>query len=255
LGLLYRRQGKIWKAIQEFRKTSKVPGWQARSQNKLMECFQAIKATRVLLSLRPSALKARFYSFFGKPDKVIESYENLLEKNPQKAWVYPQLSTLYLETGRVHSKAFWVHHKTLLLDPEQKGTALFLANYYLDKREMSPRALWAYEKALEFQPDNTELLNILLESCLKTPREEALLNRVCKRLYQLGYWSSTVCKVLSQNYLKHQRIDREAMRVYEKTLQWEPNNRALQAMVNKIKQPNPPAPFPAREGRTGSFRE
>ncbi|MCI0526679.1 MAG: hypothetical protein L0Y56_04405, partial [Nitrospira sp.] len=117
----------------------------------------------------------------------------------------------------------------------QEGAASFLADYYLCKREMSPRAIWAYEKALEFQPNNTELLNILLEACLKTHREEALLNKVCKRLYQLGYQNSTVCKVLSQNYLKHQRIDREAMLVYEKALQWEPHNRALRDVVNNIK--------------------
>lgn len=243
LGLLYQSQGKIWKAIQEFRKTRKVPGWQARSQNKLRECLMTQRAVRMLLSLRPSALKVRFYSLIGKQEKVIQSYENLLEKNPQKAWVYPQLSTLYLETALTSSKAFWVHYKTLLLDPDQEGAALFLAEYYLNRRDISPRAIWAYEKALEFQPNNVELLNILLEACLKTQREEDLLNKVCKRLYQLGYRNKTVCKVLSQTCLKHQRIDREAMLIYERVLQWEPHNRVLKDTVNGLKQHNLSVPL------------
>lgn|GEM_PF-570360 len=251
LGGLYQRQGEIRKAIREFRKIYKVPGWQARSRNKVMECLMMLRTTRMLLSLRPSALKIRFYSLLGKQDKVIEVYEELLDKNPGKAWVYPPLSTLYLKTGRRDSKALKVHLKALLLDPELQETALFLADDYLRRQDMSLQAVWVYEKALEFQPNNLKLLNILLEAGLKTDQRD-LLSRVCKRLYQLGYSSRTVYEVLSQNYLKHQRIDREALFIYKNALQWDPHNPLLRDLVDRFNRPNPLAPL-LYEGRRNDF--
>ncbi len=246
LGLLYMEQGKIRKAIREFRKIRKIPEWKERSRNKLMECWNALGTTRILLSLRPSSLKIRFYASLGAWDKVIRVYERLLNKNPKKVWIFPRLSALYLKTGRFHARAFWVHHKALSLDPELRGPALLLANYYLQRRMTGPRAIWAYERALEFQPDNVELLSILLEAYLKADeseykiwenhlsKEQAMVT-ICKRLYRLGHRNKLVYQILSRSCLKHQRIDREAMHIYQNALQYEPDNQRLRDMVDKVR--------------------
>jgi WD40 repeat protein/tetratricopeptide (TPR) repeat protein len=246
LGLLYMEQGKIRRAIREFRKIHKLPEWKERSRNKLMECWNMLRVTRILLSLRPSILKIRFYSSLGAWDKVIRVYERLLSKNPKKVWIFPRLSALYRKTGRFHARAFWVHHKVLSLDPGQRGPALLLADYYLQRKMTGSRAIWAYERALEFQPDNVELLSILLDAYLKADESEYRIREdhlskeqamvaICKRLYRLGHRNKLVYQILSRSCLRHQRIDREAMCIYQKALQYEPDNQRLRDMVDKIR--------------------
>ncbi|HWP45656.1 MAG TPA: tetratricopeptide repeat protein [Candidatus Limnocylindrales bacterium] len=246
LGLLYMKQGKIRKAIREFRKIHKIPQWRERSRNKLMECWNTLGATRILLSLRPSNLKIRFYTSMGAWDRVIRVYERLLSKNPKKVWIFPRLSALYLKTGRFHARAFWVHHKALSLDPELRDPALLLANYYLQRRMTGPRTIWVYERALEFQPDNVELLSLLLEAYLKADeaeyriredhlsKEQAMVT-ISKRLYRLGHRSKRVYQILSRSCLKHQRIDREAMHIYQNALQYEPDNQRLRDMIDRVR--------------------
>lgn len=239
LGLFYQKQGKIRRAIQEFSRIRSISEWQERCENKLKECWNATRVVRIFSALRLSALKIRFYSSLKAWDKVIQIYEDLLKKSRKKAWVFPQLSALYLKMGRSHTKAFWVHHKTLYLDPDQSDVALHLADQYLCNRVTGPRAMWIYEKALEFRPDDAKYLNALLEASLKANRED-IANRVCKRLYRLGHLAPDtprtriIYQILSQSCLKHQRIDREAMHIYKTALEYDPHNERLKKMIDKV---------------------
>ena len=81
--------------------------------------------------------KATFFKLSNKPNKSAEIYEKLLEKHPDKLWLYPALAKLYDQMGRRDSRAIAVYKmiQHLNLRAEEGNLRAVVAYKYLQNNE------------------------------------------------------------------------------------------------------------------------
>ncbi|MEW6618923.1 MAG: tetratricopeptide repeat protein [bacterium] len=190
------------------------------------------------LSILPqsNSIKAKIYLWQKKYDQAASIYEEAISKG-KKVWLYPALAEIYLKLDQVDEKAIKVYDKAIFLDAGNRKMIRIVADYYMKKKRPGERAIEIFEEALKFDPNNIHILNILGKTYCNYG-EEAKAIDVFQKLYELGHRDETVVKNLAKVYLKEDRLDNEAIPIYEEAMKYEPENHDLiialsQAYINQ----------------------
>ncbi|MEW6607943.1 MAG: tetratricopeptide repeat protein [bacterium] len=190
------------------------------------------------LSILPqsNSIKAKIYLWQKKYERAASIYEEAIVKG-KKVWLYPALAEIYLKLDQVDEKAIKVYDRAIFLNAGNRKMIRIVADYYMKKKRPGERAIEIFEEALKFDPNNIHILNILGKTYCNYG-EEAKAIDVFQKLYELGHRDETVVKNLAKVYLKEDRLDNEAILIYEEAMKYEPENHDLiialsQAYINQ----------------------
>jgi tetratricopeptide (TPR) repeat protein len=134
-----------------------------------------------------SYLKGYIYRLFRKPHRALAVYREILNKWPDKVWLYPRIVKLHNQTKKdILELDLPTLRRALFLRPKQKDIVLTAANYYLRKNITGLEAVKIYNTALEFDPNNIDLLNTLGRFYLQDIQNYAKGLDIYNRLLHLG---------------------------------------------------------------------
>lgn len=134
-----------------------------------------------------SYLKGYFYRLFRNPQRALEVYRKILNRHPQKVWLYPLIVKLHDQAKKdILELDLATLRRALFLRPHQKAIVMAAADYYLKKNIMTPEAARIYSAALAFDPENIHLLHALGRIYLQDTKNYAKGLDIYQKLASLG---------------------------------------------------------------------
>lgn len=157
---------------------------------------------------------ALLYQELGNTTKAYETFETILEKNPEECIAYYGIATL-LDEEEKYAEATSYYEKAVEINPFYDRAYFFLAGAY-DALEEKSKAITCYERVLELIPDDfwtlTNLGAIYEEQC-----DVTTAYRLFKKAYEVDNTHSIASFNLAVVLGKLGKLQ-EAVYYYEKSL-------------------------------------
>jgi tetratricopeptide (TPR) repeat protein len=94
--------------------------------------------------------RARAFLFLGLQEQAFETFEDMLARWPEDAYVLQSLANIEAARGHLHRAV--LHLRRLVMLAPESGAAWFNLAYVLEQQEHAQEAEQAFRKAIELEP-------------------------------------------------------------------------------------------------------